>query len=130
MLSKSQIAAELAARGLGGKHQITNVLNGLAELAAEEIAQGEDFSVPGIVTVKWSFTAPLAKGEKYRKGDTYVGFGGVEQTAEADSKARKAKVLAKPSLAAPIKRVVPTRSGAEEFAKTKVGKTVARRKAR
>lgn len=130
MLSKSQIAAELADRGLGGKVQITNILNGLAELAVEEIAQGEDFTVPGIVAVKWSYTAPRLKGEMYLKGQTYVGFGGVEQTADADSKARKAKVLAKASLAAPIKRVVPTRSGAEDFAKTKVGKAVARAKAR
>lgn len=128
MLSKSQIAAELADRGLGGKTQITNILNGLADLAAEEIAQGEDFTVPGIAAVKWSHTAPRAKGQMYKKGQEYVGFGGGVKVAEADSKARKAKVIAKASLAAPIKRIVPTRSGAEEFAKSKVGKAVARRK--
>lgn len=127
-LSKTQIAAELEAQGLGRKGQIVNILNGLANLAAEQVAQGEDFTVPGIVTLRYSYIAPLAKGEKYKKGDTYVGFGGVEQTAEADSKARKAKVTLKAGLAAPIKKVAPSRSTGEAFAKTKIGKRVAARK--
>jgi hypothetical protein len=90
MLSKNQIAAELEERGLGRRRQIANILDGLASLAAEEIASGQDFTVPGIVKVGWAYTSPLAKGEKHRKGETYVGFGGQEITAEADSKPRKA----------------------------------------
>lgn len=129
-LSKSQIATELAARSLGGKQQITNILNGLAELAAEEIAEGEDFTVPGIVSVKWSHTTALAKGEKYKKGEEYVGFGGVTQTAEADSKPRKAAVKLRASIAAPIKRLGPTKGTAATFMKSKTAKAVVRRKAK
>lgn len=130
MLSKSQIAAELEARDLGRKGQITNILNGLADLAAEEIARGEGFTVPGVVKLDYRYTSPLAKGEKYRKGETYVGFGGVEQTAEADSKARKASVKLVSAPAAPIKRLAPSKDGMAAFMKSKVGKAVVARKGR
>lgn len=129
-LSKSQIATELAARSLGGKQQITNILNGLADLAAEEIADGEDFIVPGIASLKWAHTSALTKGQKYKKGDEYVGFGGITQTAEADSKPRKAAVKLRAAAAPAIKRLGPTKATAAAFMKSKTAKAVVRRKAK
>lgn len=134
MLTKNQIAAELEAKGLGRRVQINNILTGLAELAAEEIGRGEDFTVPGIAALKFGHVSARTKGEQYKKGETYTGFLGVETVAEADSKPRKAAVVFKAAPAAPIKRITPTRSpssaSATAFAKTKVGKAVARRLAK
>jgi len=126
-LSKSQIADELAAQGLGGKRQITNILNELAELAADEIAEGEDFVVPGIAKVSWAYTAAQKKGEKYKKGDTYIGFGGIENTAEADSKARPERIRLRATAAAPLKRLGPSKSNAA-FGKSKTARAVRARK--
>jgi hypothetical protein len=131
MLSKNQIAAELEERGLGRRRQIANILDGLASLAAEEIASGQDFTVPGIVKVGWAYTSPLAKGEKHRKGETYVGFGGQEITAEADSKPRKASVKLRATVAAPVKRLAPSAKdarGMAAFLNSKAGKAVKGRK--
>jgi nucleoid DNA-binding protein len=98
MLTKGEIVNRLAEDGAGGRNQVKNVLDALADLAAEELAKGENFIVPGIVNIKWRYTPPLKKGEKYKKGETYTGFGGVEQTAEEDSKARKQAIKLKPAL--------------------------------
>ena len=127
VLSKSQIADELAAQGLGGKRQITNILTELAELAADEIAEGEDFVVPGIAKVSWAYTAAQKKGEKYKKGETYIGFGGVENTAEADSKARPERINLRSTPAAPLKRFGPSKSN-PQFGKSKAAKNVRARK--
>lgn len=127
MLSKSQIAEELAARSLGQKRHIMNILTGLAELAEYEIASGRGFSVPGIASVKWAYTAPFKKGEKWRKGDTVVGFGGIESIKGADSPVKAAAVKLKVSASPILKRNVPTRSDStavSAFLKTAAGKTV------
>lgn len=131
MLSKSQIAAELEAQGLGRKRQIMNIIDGIADLAVEEVANGEGFSIPGLVKIDWTYTKPRAKGEMYRKGETYVGFGGEEQVAEADSKERKAKVTLKASPGAALKRLAPKgndRAGQSKFLRSKAGKAVVSRK--
>jgi hypothetical protein len=87
--------------------------------------------VPGIVKVGWAYTSPLAKGEKHRKGETYVGFGGQEITAEADSKPRKASVKLRATVAAPVKRLAPSAKdarGMAAFLNSKAGKAVKGRK--
>jgi nucleoid DNA-binding protein len=98
MLTKSQIVERIASDGVAGKHLVKNVLDALAELAAEEISRGENFTIPGVVNIKWRYTTPRKKGELYKKGDTYTGFGGVEQVAEEDSKARKQSIKLKANL--------------------------------
>jgi nucleoid DNA-binding protein len=131
MLSKMQIAAELEAMDLGRKRQIANILDGLAQLAQEEIAAGEDFTVPGIARLSYTYRAPQAKGDKYKKGETYVGFGGAEITAEADSKPVKPLVKIRPTAVAAIKNIVPKSTDAaaqRKFLSTKVGKYVVSRK--
>lgn len=133
MLSKSQIAAELEERGVGRKNQLNAVLTALADIAQEEIEAGEGFTLPGVVKVDFAYTSPRTKGSEYKKGDIYVGFGGEEKVAEADSKERKASVrlVAKP--AAPLKRIVPKandRKGQTRFLSTRAGKNVVARKAK
>lgn len=83
MLSKSQIVERLVEKGVGQKQQIKHVLDGLAEVAAEEIALGEDFQVPGVARIAFRYTKPR------RKGEEYVGFGGEVMKADV---ARPAKV--------------------------------------
>lgn len=131
MLTKHQIAAELADMGLGHKKQIANILDGLAELAEDEIANGEDFTVPGICRISFNYRAPKAKGERWSKGDTVVGFGGIEQEKDADSPAVKALVKLRPTVAAKLKTSLPKSTdatGQRRYLSTKVGKYVAERK--
>jgi hypothetical protein len=130
MLSKSQIVDRLVEMELGQKRHLSNVLAGLAEIAADEVALGEDFTVPGIASLRFAYTSPRAKGAAYKKGETYVGFGGVEQVAEADSKPRKASVKLRATPAAPIKRLAPSKDGQAAFLKTRAGKNIVSRKAR
>lgn len=92
MLNKTELVAEIADDLELPKSEVREVLDLLAEVAEAEIADGEDFTIPGIAKVKFNYTPPLKKGEKYKKGETYIGFGGIENTAEADSKARKQSI--------------------------------------
>jgi len=125
-----QIAEELAEQGLGGKRMIANVLDGLAALAADEISLGEDFIVPGIAKIAYTYTPARKKGESYRKGESYVGFGGVEQVAEADSKPRKEKIRLSARPTGAVGRLKPgTKPEAQSaFMKTKAAKNVKARK--
>lgn len=131
-LSKTEIAHELSGRGLGGITLIKNVLDGLADLAAEQVAQGEDFTVPGVVNLRFNYRPAQKKGERFKKGDTYIGFGGVESTAEADSPARKASVKLTAKPAGQVAKHKPgSRPEAQAlFLKSRAGKAVVRRKAR
>lgn len=130
-LSKSQIADELAAQDLGGKRQIINILNGLTDLAVQEIEAGEDFVVPGIAKISYAYRAKRPKGDKYKKGDTYVGFGGIETVAEADSKPVTEQVRLKATPTGAVAKMKPgSRPEAQkDFLKTTTGKAVRRRKA-
>lgn len=128
-----QIADELEAKDLGKRRQIANILDGLAQLAQEELAAGEDFSVPGVAVIRWNYTAPRAKGALYKKGDAYTGFGGVEvESAEEDSKERKEKVALKAQPGPILKRLAPKgndRADQRRFLGTRAGKNIKSRKA-
>lgn len=107
--SKHELALEVEhATGIK-PNLVKHVLDALAEIAAEDIAAGEDFVLPGIVRIKHTYVSPLKKGEKYKKGETYVGFGGVENVAEEDSKPRLEKCDVKPYLMPALKRVKPAK---------------------
>lgn len=133
MLTKSEIAREVE-EVTGIKPNLTkSVLDALAEIAMGEIQAGEDFSLPGIARVSFRYSKALKKGERHRKGETYVGFGGVETTAEADSPPRKAKVKLTATPAASLKRSVLPDSKPETqaaFLKSKAGRNVAQKKGR
>jgi nucleoid DNA-binding protein len=106
LLSKTELVERIQ-EGLEGysKNEVRLVLDQLAEVAEGEIQRGEDFTVPGVARIKFNYTAPLKKGEKYRKGETYIGFGGIENVAEADSKARKQSVKLRAQPAASLKKL-------------------------
>lgn len=116
MLSKSQIVDRLVAEGVGEKRQLNNVLSALAKVAAEEIALGEDFQVPGVAKVSFRYTKPRRKGEKY------TGFGGQEMTADAN---RPAKVR---MVATPAGGLKSPHKDALKDPKTKLFKAVAKNK--
>jgi nucleoid DNA-binding protein len=128
MITKTELAREIEAETGIKFNLVKHVLDSMAEIAQAELAAGEDFTVPGIARISWAYTKPLTKGEKYTKGETYVGFGGVEQTAEADSKPRKAAVKLKAQPTANIKRLAPSKDTMGRFLTTKVGKAIAARK--
>jgi nucleoid DNA-binding protein len=137
VLTKHQIAAEVveileedADFGLS-KRAVAEILDALAILGLDELAEGEDFQIPGLVKISWAYTKPQKKGERYKKGDTYTGFGGIENVAEEDSKERKAAVrlVAKPIRDA--KALAPStrdRAAQRKFLSTKAGKAIAARK--
>jgi len=105
LLTKNVIAREVEEITGVKPNLVKHVLDALAEIAEDELANGEGFSVPGVAVIKWAYTSPLKKGEKYKKGETYTGFGGVEVTAEADSKPRKQSVKLKAAPAPALKRL-------------------------
>ena len=131
LLTKNEIAREVEDI-TGIKPGLTkSVIDALATLAAEEVQAGNDFSLPGLVRISYRYTAPRKKGASYKKGETYVGFGGIEQTAEADSKARTAKVKLVATPATPLKAHMPKAkdaTGTSAFLKSKAGKRVVARK--
>lgn len=131
MLSKNELA-QAVEELTGVKPKLSkNVMDALAQIAEEEISDGYDFSMPGICRISWRYTAPRTKGQMYKKGETYTGFGGVEQTAAADSKARKAAVRLVAAPAPVIKRVVPKKldaSAQAAFIKSKAGKNIVSQK--
>jgi nucleoid DNA-binding protein len=137
VLTKHQIAAEVvdiledSGYENTAKSAVTAVLDALADLGVDELSEGEDFQIPGLVKLSWAYTKPQKKGERYKKGETYTGFGGVEQVAEEDSKERKAAVrlVAKPIRDA--KALAPSsrdRAAQRKFLTTKAGKSIAARK--
>lgn len=131
MLTKMQIAEELEARDLGRKRQIANILDGLADLALEEVAAGEDFSVPGVAVIRWNYTKPQAKGARWKAGEERVKFGGVTEVAETDSPEVKAKVALKAAPGPKLKKLAPKgndKPGQRSFLSKKVGKYIAGRK--
>jgi nucleoid DNA-binding protein len=129
-MTKGEIAAELADRGHGGKVQIRRMLDGLAELAEEKLSEGSDFLVPGIVKISYKYRKPQKKGERWKKGETVIGFGGVESVKEEDSPPVKAQIKLMPSLTGIVYRLKPsTKSEAQAaFIKSKAGKNIIKRK--
>src|SRR5215831_14571264 len=132
MLTKNQIAADIANDTGLGANSIKHVLDSLAELAAQEIEEGEDFVVPGVVKIMYTYRAPQKKGARWKKGEERTGFGGVTSTAEEDSPPVTEQVRLK---ALPTGAVGKLRPGTKPevqraFLKTKAGKAVRTRKAK
>ena len=131
-LTKSELVAELVNAGAGDRNHVKNMLDALAILAEEEIAEGNDFIIPGVVKLEFAYRAPMKKGAKYKKGETYVGFGGIEQEAEEDSKPVTEQIKLR---ARPIGGVAKHRPGSKPedqaaFLKTAAGKSIRQRKAK
>lgn len=130
MLTKSQIAQELSDQGLGGKVQISRILDGLSAVAAEQLAQGEDFTVPGVARLTYTYRGKQAKGSRWKKGEERTGFGGIVQVADSDSPPVTEQVKLKATPAGVCAKLKPgTKPEAQtEFLKSSTGKAVRRRK--
>lgn len=128
-LTRSELIEELVERGAGDKKHVSNMLKKLAELAGEELAAGHDFSVPGIVNIRFRYQPAQKKGERFKKGDEVTGFGGVTEVKDADSPARKEKFILKPALIGQASKAKPgTKPEAQAaYAKSPAGKAVKKR---
>jgi nucleoid DNA-binding protein len=105
VLTKSEIAQEVEEITGIKPNLVKNVIDAIAEIADDQLDAGYGFTLPGVATIKWAYTAARKKGEMYKKGETYTGFGGVEQVAEADSKARKQSIKLRAAPAPALKRL-------------------------
>jgi len=127
MLRKTEIVAQIEDL-TGVKPGLSKaVLDALATIAAEEIAAGNDFTVPGVVRLSWRYKPSRKKGEAYKKGETYMTPGG-EKVAEADSPARKASVRLAAAPTGEVGRARPKRDEMSRFLQTRAGKAISSRK--
>jgi nucleoid DNA-binding protein len=132
MMSKNELAQQIEFK-CGVKPRLAKtVLDALAEIAAEEIEKGNDFTVPGIAKLSFRYSPASKKGERWKKGEERTKFGGEVEIAEADSPATKAKIALK---AAPTGKVAKLKPGTKPeaqavFLKSKAGRAVAARKRR
>src|SRR5262245_40151546 len=109
-MTKNELVSEIAEEFNYSKQQIREILDMLAEIAVDEIGDGNDFVVPGIVRLTYNYTKPR------KKGDKYTGFGGEEIIAK---EARPARVKLSVRAVREIKSVAATDT------KSKAGKAVA-----
>jgi len=131
VLSKVAIAGEIHEITGLGVNSIKSVLDALATVASEEIADGEDFTVPGIARVSWRYTKPQKKGARWKKGNEVQGFGGVTTVNDTDSPEVKAAVKLKAAPTGLVAKSVPKprdRAAQTRFLKSKAGLNIARRK--
>lgn len=130
MLTKGQLINELVAEGVGDRKHVTHMLNALTDIALDELEAGEDFVIPGIAKLHYNYRKPQKKGERWKKGETVTGFGGVESVKEEDSPVVKPMIKLK---ASPTGAVAKLRPGSKPeiqaaFIKSKTGKAVIKRK--
>lgn len=120
---------DLVERGAGDAAHVRNMLRHLADAASDAASTGEDFTVPGIVKIKFAYKAPQKKGERWTKGMEVAGFGGLVSIKDDDSPATKARVTLKPSLTGDVYRSKPGSKPEAQalYLKTKVGKAVVKR---
>lgn len=132
MLSKNEIARAIEARTGVKPALVKNVLDALAAVAAEEVSGGEDFTVPGVARISYSYRKPAGKGERWHKGDEVSGPAG-PSIKDTDSPVVKAMVKVRAIPAPPIKRIVPKSTDAaaqRKFLGSRAGKAVVARKGR
>ena len=109
-MTKNELVSEMADELELGKQQVREMIDLLAEIAVDEVGQGNDFVVPGIVRLTYNYTKPR------KKGDKYTGFGGEQIVADAN---RPARVKLSARLVRDVKVVAATDT------KSKAGKAVA-----
>lgn len=110
MLTKSQIVNELVEMGVGSRAHVKHMLDGLAEIAAEQIAAGERFTVPNIARLDFGYRAAVKKGATY----SVPGTGEIKKREES----KPAVLRLKASPAGSIRKSVPA-------VNTKAGKPLA-----
>lgn len=129
MLNKTELINELVERGVGDRRHVSHMINALAEVGVEQLQAGEDFVLPGLVRLSYSYRKAQKKGERWRKGEEVTGFGGVTSVKDTDSPPVKAKIrlVAKPTGAAARVKPGSRPEAQSEFLKSSTGKAVVRR---
>lgn len=132
MLTKNQIAADIQDDTGIKASEVKTVLDSLAELAATEIEAGEDFTIPGTVRIAYVYRAPKKKGERWKKGETITGIGGVERVAEEDSPPVAEGIRIKANPTGALSKLKPGAKPEDQkaFFKSTAGKNVRSRKAK
>jgi len=132
MLTKNLIAADIASDTGIKVNLVKHVLDSLADLAAAEIEEGEDFIVPGVVKIAYTYRAPQKKGARWKKGEERTGFGGITSVAEEDSPPVTELIRLKAMPTGAVGRLRPgTKPDVQKaFLRSKAGKTVRSRKAK
>jgi len=129
-LTKHELALEVQEITGIKPNLVKNVFDAMAQVAAEEIEAGEDFTVPGIVRITWRYRPPQTKGARWKKGDTVTGFAGIESVKDADSPPVKPAVTLKAGLTGQVGKLRPRVSDMTTFIRTKTAKAVLKRKQR
>ena len=139
MLSKKQLAEEIVRRVYPAAddrthrdhvRRVQKEIDTMAVIGGEQIAAGDDFTVPGLVRISWAFRKPAAKGERWKAGNEVAGPGGVS-VKDADSPVVKAAVRLKANPMPAIKKLAPKTSDAAaqaRFLSTRAGKAIKARK--
>jgi nucleoid DNA-binding protein len=130
MLTKSELIDVIVDSGAGDRRHVRNMLDALADIGLEEIADGEDFVIPGLAKIFYTYRKPQRKGERWKKGETVTGFGGIESVKDTDSPPVKAGIRLKAIPTGPMARLKPKTKVEDQaaFLKTSAGKAVAKRK--
>jgi hypothetical protein len=127
----AEIVAIMSDRGVTiPSRNVRDTLDGLATLAAEEIEAGEDFTIPGVAKLTFTYAAPKKKGERWKKGDEVVGFGGIASIKDTDSPPVKPRIRLKATPTGAVAKLRPgTKPDAQAaFLKSAAGKAVIKRK--
>jgi len=127
-LTKHELAVEVEKETGIKPDLVKSVMDAIALIAADEIEAGEDFTMPGVVRITWRYKAPQAKGARWKKGDSVVGFGGIESVKDTDSPPVKAAVVLKPALTGEVAKLRPKSTQMADYMKTKTAKAVVARK--
>ena len=130
MLTKSELIDEIVESGAGDRRHVRNMLDALADIGLEEIGAGEDFVIPGLAKIFYTYRKPQKKGERWKKGQTVTGFGGIESVKDSDSPPVKPGIRLKAIPTGPASRLKPKTSAEEQaaFLKSAAGKAVVKRK--
>jgi len=123
MLTKNDIAQEIEEMTGVKPNLVKNVMDAMAEIAADEVANGEDFAIPGIARIVWRYRKPQAKGARWKKGEEV-------QTKDSDSPPVKAQARLVAVPTGDVNRAKPKRDPVSQaaFLKTRAGKAIAARR--
>lgn len=112
------------------RRNVKDALEGLAVVAQEQIEAGDDFTIPGVAKLFFTYRAPKKKGERWKKGDEVTGFGGITETKDSDSPPVKAAIKLKAQPTGLVNKLKPGSKPEAQaaFLKTPAGKAVVKRK--
>lgn len=129
-LNRTEICREISSSTGLGQLAVKHVLDDLAELAGEELEDGNDFVVPGICKVKYTHVPAQTKGSRWVKGDIVANpFTKEEVVKEKDSPPVKARIRMTIGPLGIVRKLKPGSKPEAQaaFIKSKTGKAVIKR---